>query len=100
VVLSHGARIVLAGTAMIDGTILAFDDQTLGELWRIKIGSGFNAPPFGLQPYDDVALAPVNADLVRNVPRARDASIRIKNYKSPNPDSLKLDVQDRRYDRL
>jgi hypothetical protein len=32
-------------TAMIDGTILAYDDQTLDELWRINVGSGFNAPP-------------------------------------------------------
>jgi alcohol dehydrogenase (cytochrome c) len=32
-------------TAMIDGTILAYDDQTLEELWRINVGSGFNAPP-------------------------------------------------------
>jgi hypothetical protein len=27
--------------------------------------------PFGLLPFDDVALAPVNADLVRNVLGAR-----------------------------
>jgi alcohol dehydrogenase (cytochrome c) len=32
-------------TAMVDGTILAYDDQTLEELWRINVGSGFNAPP-------------------------------------------------------
>jgi alcohol dehydrogenase (cytochrome c) len=32
-------------TAMIDGTILAYDDQTLEELWRINVGSGFNAAP-------------------------------------------------------
>ena len=32
-------------TALIDGTILAYDDQTLAELWRINVGSGFNAPP-------------------------------------------------------
>ena len=32
-------------TALIDGTILAYDDQTLDELWRINVGSGFNAPP-------------------------------------------------------
>jgi hypothetical protein len=38
--------------------------QTLGELWQINIGSGFNVLPFGLLPFDDVALAPVNADLV------------------------------------
>jgi alcohol dehydrogenase (cytochrome c) len=32
-------------TAMIDGTVLAYDDQTLDELWRINVGSGFNAAP-------------------------------------------------------
>jgi alcohol dehydrogenase (cytochrome c) len=32
-------------TALIDGTILAFDDETLEELWRINVGTGFNAPP-------------------------------------------------------
>ena len=32
-------------TAMIDGTVLAFDDQTLEELWRVNLGTGFNAPP-------------------------------------------------------
>ncbi len=32
-------------TALIDGTVLAYDDQTLEELWRINVGSGFNAPP-------------------------------------------------------
>jgi alcohol dehydrogenase (cytochrome c) len=32
-------------TAMIDGTVLAYDDQTLDELWRVNVGSGFNAAP-------------------------------------------------------
>ena len=32
-------------TALLDGTILAFDDQTMEELWRINVGTGFNAPP-------------------------------------------------------
>jgi alcohol dehydrogenase (cytochrome c) len=32
-------------TALIDGTVLAYDDQTLEELWRVNVGSGFNAPP-------------------------------------------------------
>jgi alcohol dehydrogenase (cytochrome c) len=32
-------------TAMIDGTVLAYDDQTLEELWRVNVGSGFNAAP-------------------------------------------------------
>jgi alcohol dehydrogenase (cytochrome c) len=31
-------------TALIDGTILAFDDEALEELWRINVGTGFNAP--------------------------------------------------------
>ena len=32
-------------TALLDGTILAYDDQTLEELWKINVGSGFVAPP-------------------------------------------------------
>jgi alcohol dehydrogenase (cytochrome c) len=33
----------LVVTATLDGTIMAFDDETLEELWRINVGSGFNA---------------------------------------------------------
>ncbi len=32
-------------TALLDGSIIAFDDQTLDVLWRINVGSGVNAPP-------------------------------------------------------
>ena len=32
-------------TALLDGTIVALDDQTLEELWSINVGTGFNAPP-------------------------------------------------------
>ena len=42
-VLSTGGGIVV--TALLDGTIVALDDQTLDELWQINVGSGFNAPP-------------------------------------------------------
>ena len=42
-VLSTAGGIVV--TAMIDGTILAYDDRTFDELWRINVGSGFNAAP-------------------------------------------------------
>jgi len=42
-VLSTAGGVIV--TALLDGTILAFDDQTLTELWRINVGSGFNAPP-------------------------------------------------------
>jgi alcohol dehydrogenase (cytochrome c) len=42
-VLATGGGIVV--TALLDGTILAYDDQTLEELWKINVGSGFVAPP-------------------------------------------------------
>jgi alcohol dehydrogenase (cytochrome c) len=42
-VLSTAGGIVV--TALTDGTLLALDDQTLEELWRINVGAGFNAPP-------------------------------------------------------
>ena len=32
-------------TALLDGTIMALDDQTLEELWSINVGTGINAPP-------------------------------------------------------
>ncbi|HMA74681.1 MAG TPA: PQQ-binding-like beta-propeller repeat protein [Xanthobacteraceae bacterium] len=31
--------------ALLDGTVAAFDDATLDELWKINVGSGFSAPP-------------------------------------------------------
>jgi alcohol dehydrogenase (cytochrome c) len=31
--------------ALLDGTVAAFDDTTLDELWNINVGSGFSAPP-------------------------------------------------------
>jgi alcohol dehydrogenase (cytochrome c) len=30
---------------LLDGTVAAFDDTTLDELWHINVGSGFSAPP-------------------------------------------------------
>jgi alcohol dehydrogenase (cytochrome c) len=32
-------------TALLDGSIMAFDDRTLDLLWHINVGSAFNAPP-------------------------------------------------------
>ena len=32
-------------TALIDGTVVALDDQTLEQLWSINVGTGINAPP-------------------------------------------------------
>jgi len=35
----------LVFVALLDGTVAAFDDTTLDELWKINVGSGFSAPP-------------------------------------------------------
>jgi alcohol dehydrogenase (cytochrome c) len=32
-------------TALIEGTVVALDDQTLEELWSFNVGTGINAPP-------------------------------------------------------
>ncbi len=32
-------------TALLDGTVVALDDQTLEELWSFNVGTGINAPP-------------------------------------------------------
>jgi alcohol dehydrogenase (cytochrome c) len=42
-VLSTGGGIIF--TALLDGTIVALDDETLEELWSVNVGTGFNAPP-------------------------------------------------------
>ncbi len=42
-VLTTGGGIVV--TALLDGTIIAYDDETLEELWKINVGTGFDAPP-------------------------------------------------------
>jgi alcohol dehydrogenase (cytochrome c) len=34
----------LVVTALTDGSVVALDDQTLEELWKINLGVGFNAP--------------------------------------------------------
>ena len=31
--------------ALLDGTVAAFDDTTMQELWKINVGAGFYAPP-------------------------------------------------------
>ena len=35
----------LVVTALIDGTVIALDDQTLETLWSFNVGTGINAPP-------------------------------------------------------
>ena len=41
--LSTGGGLVFL--ALFDGTVAAYDDTTLEELWKINVGSGFTAPP-------------------------------------------------------
>ena len=42
-VLSTGGGLVFVG--LMDGTVAAFDDTSLDQLWRINTGSAFSAPP-------------------------------------------------------
>jgi alcohol dehydrogenase (cytochrome c) len=30
---------------LLDGTLAAFDDTTLEQLWEVNVGTGFTAPP-------------------------------------------------------
>ena len=41
--LATGGGLVFTGYT--DGTFAAYDDMSLRELWRINVGTGFNAPP-------------------------------------------------------
>jgi alcohol dehydrogenase (cytochrome c) len=41
--LATGGGLIFLGLA--DGTVAAFDDTTLAELWKTNVGSGFSAPP-------------------------------------------------------
>jgi alcohol dehydrogenase (cytochrome c) len=48
--------------ALTDGTVAAYDDTTLEELWKINVGSGFSAPPMtfevGGRQYVAIASGP------------------------------------------
>ncbi len=35
----------LVFTGYIDGTVVAYDDTSLDTLWKLNVGTGFNAPP-------------------------------------------------------
>jgi len=64
--------------ALMDGTIAAFDDTTLDELWKINVGSGFTAPPMtfevGGKQYLAIASGPSAAGKSRlvNTPELKD----------------------------
>jgi alcohol dehydrogenase (cytochrome c) len=68
----------IVATALIDGTIVALDDQTLDELWRINVGTGFNAPPmtFAVDGKQYIAIA---SGLWRNARNKLGRSPELKN---------------------
>ena len=73
---STGGGLVFLG--LTDGTVAAFDDTTLEQLWRINVGSGFSAPPMtfevGAKQYIAIASGPsasAKAKLV-NTPELKD----------------------------
>jgi alcohol dehydrogenase (cytochrome c) len=41
--LATGGGLIFTGFA--DGTLAAYDDTTMQQLWKINVGTGFNAPP-------------------------------------------------------
>jgi alcohol dehydrogenase (cytochrome c) len=46
---NHSAALTTAGgllfTGLIDGSLAAYDDLSLEQLWEVNVGVGFNAPP-------------------------------------------------------
>jgi alcohol dehydrogenase (cytochrome c) len=39
----------LVFVALLDGTVAAFDDTTLTEVWKFNAGTGFTAPPMSFE---------------------------------------------------
>ena len=63
---------------LVDGTVAAFDDTTLQELWKVNVGTGFSAPPMTFsvngKQYLAIASGPSNAALTKlvNSPEMKD----------------------------
>jgi alcohol dehydrogenase (cytochrome c) len=62
-VLSTAGGLVFVG--LLDGSVAAYDDTTLDELWKVNVGSGFSAPPMtfevGGKQYIAIASGPSGA---------------------------------------
>jgi alcohol dehydrogenase (cytochrome c) len=64
--------------ALLDGTVAAFDDTTLDELWKVNVGSGFSAPPmtFEVNGKQYIAIASGSSTAARaklvNTPELKD----------------------------
>jgi alcohol dehydrogenase (cytochrome c) len=67
----------LVFNALLDGTVAAYDDTTLDELWKINVGSGFSAPPmtFAVNGKQYVAIvsgpSPVSRARLINTPELK-----------------------------
>jgi alcohol dehydrogenase (cytochrome c) len=55
--LTTGGGLVFIG--LLDGTVAAYDDTTLEEVWKVNVGSGFSAPPmtFAVNGKQYIAIA-------------------------------------------
>jgi alcohol dehydrogenase (cytochrome c) len=68
----------LVFTALLDGSVLAYDDTSLDELWKINVGSGFSAPPmtFEVNGKQYVAIvsgpSPVSRGRLTNTPELKE----------------------------
>jgi alcohol dehydrogenase (cytochrome c) len=81
---NHAGVLTTAGgivvIAMLDGTIIAYDDATLDELWKVNVGTGFVAPPmtFAVNGKQYIAIAsginPVGRAKLARSPEMRDRS--------------------------
>jgi alcohol dehydrogenase (cytochrome c) len=80
--LATGGGLVFLG--LFDGTVAAFDDATLDELWKINVGSPFAAPPmtfeFNGKQYVAIAsgrspLAKRRADNIPELKEQRNATV-------------------------
>jgi alcohol dehydrogenase (cytochrome c) len=74
--LSTGGGLVFL--ALLDGTVAAFDDTTLEQLWKTNVGSGFSAPPMTFEANGKQYVAivsgpsPVARAMLVNTPELRD----------------------------
>jgi len=63
---------------LVDGTVAAYDDTSLTELWKINLGSGFTAPPMSFEvagrQYVAIASGPsrVGKGRIANAPELKE----------------------------
>jgi alcohol dehydrogenase (cytochrome c) len=68
----------LVFNALLDGTVAAYDDTSLDELWKVNVGSGFSAPPmtFAVNGKQYVAIvsgpSPVSRARLLNTPELKE----------------------------